>query len=180
MTKKPALKFLGLPFGTRWEEAAKVIKTKLVEARRVDDLELCIQLSMAKAILKRTLRRTCSGCKGPCGIHALKCGNCSPWSNGRPKVQEHRCACGARISENSKRCRDCAYPKKKCACGAQIKSKSDQCLNCYKASRKGHGSRMCACGATKDYNSKQCQKCREKNGWHVNRYGPISKPALSP
>jgi hypothetical protein len=61
---KPTLRFLGLPWGTRWEQAQPVLRDRLAAAHRSGDEERAKMFSRIKAFLKRNLKRTCNapGC----------------------------------------------------------------------------------------------------------------------
>jgi len=71
-SKRSALKFLGLPFATRWQDAEPILKDRMAMARRANDMERATTLSGVKAFLKRHLYRTCltEGCGAAVnGIH---------------------------------------------------------------------------------------------------------------
>lgn len=71
----PVLKALGLPRACRWNEASARLKLFLVEARRVQDIELASRLSEVKAFLKRNLSRECS-CGAVIAAGNLNCRTC--------------------------------------------------------------------------------------------------------
>lgn len=75
MTTRRCLAFLGLSFSTRQEDAARVLRERLVQARRNRDEERQVLLSGIKAFLKRNLRRTCGhpGCGAAVAAWANNC-----------------------------------------------------------------------------------------------------------
>lgn len=75
MTTRRCLRFLGLPWGTRFEVASAVLKAQLVSARRNQDEAGQRLISQIKAFLKRNLRRTCAhpGCADGIRPHATHC-----------------------------------------------------------------------------------------------------------
>ena len=65
-TRRRVMKFLGLPFATRRDEALAVVKDRLVMARKNNDTPLAIQYSQIKAFVKARVPTTCAKCDRPC------------------------------------------------------------------------------------------------------------------
>lgn len=70
------LRAMGLPRRCRWPQAAKRIKTYLIEARRLEDMDLASELSNVAAFLKRNLPRECAGCGKTIKPQSIKCKAC--------------------------------------------------------------------------------------------------------
>jgi hypothetical protein len=71
------LKALGLPRGSRWNEASQRLKSFLVEARRTGDTEQAVMLSQVKVFLFRNLPRVC-GCGAVIAAGNRNCRICAP------------------------------------------------------------------------------------------------------
>jgi len=74
-SKRSILKFLGLPFQTRWQEAEPIIRDRIVAARRDHDDDRAKMFSGIKAFLKRNLKRSCQveGCGVAIEAESRKC-----------------------------------------------------------------------------------------------------------
>lgn len=59
---KSALRALDLPINARWEQAAPVLKRKIVESRKSENIEQASFWSEVKAFLILRLNRSCSVC----------------------------------------------------------------------------------------------------------------------
>ena len=74
-SKRSILKFLGLPFQTRWQEAEPILRDRIVAARRDHDEDRAKMFSGIKAFLKRNLKRSCQveGCGVAIEAESRKC-----------------------------------------------------------------------------------------------------------
>ena len=74
-SKRSILKFLGMPFQTRWHEAEPILRDRIVAARRDHDEDRAKMFSGIKAFLKRNLKRSCQveGCGVAIEAESRKC-----------------------------------------------------------------------------------------------------------
>lgn len=88
--RKSLLKTLGFPFGASWPDVRKSLKSRMVNARKRNDMEEASAISQACVFLKRVLPKKCS-----CGlvIHksAVQCKMCSPKNTRKGKMRAIVC-----------------------------------------------------------------------------------------
>jgi len=72
-SKRSILKFLGLPFQTRWQDAEPVLRDRIVSARRDQDEDRAKMFSGIKAFLKRNLNRSCQICGMTIAARSQRC-----------------------------------------------------------------------------------------------------------
>lgn len=123
-----ALEMLGLPFPSRWESAAPLLKLKIIEARKSGDELASREWSEVKAYLKSTLYRSCIVCGEACSRLANRC---SLHREQQPPSKSPRCACGGVKHHLAMECFECRYPNI-CSCGRRMLGGSKKCLDCIR------------------------------------------------